>query len=296
MDLSKTLKNLLTYTIENKGSDLHICPGASPFIRVGGKLTKIEIEPLNFNDIKNILEDSYMLDAEKKKKMHTDHSVAYSFSISGLGRFRACTYLQRGTMAVTIRILPYVIPTLDALGYGNEYNSLIKDFASYNKGLFLILGDTGTGKSSTLAAIIDHLNTTASMHITTIEHPIEYLHAHKNSIVTQKEMGADVSDLKTALKWAVTQNADVIALDNINKNESDIMLTVTAAEEKLVFACMKAVSSIDNASEYFGEAFTSESTGKMKRLSNTLKGVMHQYYDGGVFTAHITRNPLNPKI
>jgi len=298
MAIEKTLSGLLTYTIENQGSDLHICPGASPFIRVDGIMKKLEVEPFSPIDIKEIIKETYMLDPDKKKEMYSRGAAsAYSFSINGIGRFRACAYSQRGTTAMTIRILPYKLPSIESIGYGERFKERIADFANHKRGLFLLMGMTDSGKSTTLAAIVDYLNEATASHITTIEHPIEYLHMHKNSIVTQKEIGEDVPDLSSAILWAITQNADVIALGDIDRTEKDIMDAVAAAEDKLVFACIKTPTPIENASEFFREVLTHESTQKLKRLSNALKGTIHHYFGGdGGRTVHITENPLVTRI
>jgi len=292
MATKQNLVGLLTHTIAMKGTDLHICPGASPFIRVNGKLERMDIEPLSSHDIKGFLDDTFMLDVEKKKKIHTENSIAYSFSISGIGRFRACVYTQRGTTAATIRILPYAVPSLEELGYGEEHNKIIMSFAIYEKGLFFVAGHTGSGKSTTLAAIVNHINASDSKHITTVENPIEYLHMHKNSIVTQKEVRSDITDTETAIQWAITQNADVIIIDDLEKTEKSMMIAVAAAEEKLVFACLKTTSVIENVREYFDDILHSGDSQKMNRLSNALEGVIYQRFEGGRFTSQITTSPL----
>jgi len=277
VQVENSLKSLLAHAIEKKGSELHICPSSSPFIRVNGCLEKTDLAPINASDIKKIIESTYMLDTSIKRKIDIEQSVSYTFSINGFGRFRACTYQQRGTTAITIRILPFEVPTLDTLGYGEEFKNAVHEIMELRKGLFLIQGLPDSGKTSTLAGIIDCFNEYKSKHLTTIEDTIEYLHQHRNSIVTQKEIGTDVSDLKSALARSINHNADVIAVDEIKVNKDDLMFLIEASEEKLVLACMKKV--IDG--EYFKNIL---SDSNYIRFNKALGGTIVQKYENGVFS------------
>lgn len=225
------LKELIESTIKHKGTGLHICPAAAPYIRVNGMLKPLEIPPLDNTIVKSLIDEAATV--EQKRTLLNTNVAAFSFSINGLGRFRACVYSQRGTRAMTVHILPFGIPTFAELRIPEDK---ILQYMSKQKGLILATGGTGTGKTTTLAAIVNHINETRCCHIATIEDPIEYLHRHNKSIVTQKEIGADILDIQTALRWATKSDPDIIMLNEMPHDESALKLVLSIAEEKLVLS------------------------------------------------------------
>ena len=230
MNKSK-LKDLIEATIAQKGTDLHICPAATPHIRINGILTSLDMPLLDNIAVKSIIDEA--LTVEQKRSLNETKVAAFSFSINGIGRFRACAYSQRGTFAITIHILPIGVPSIVELGFSEN------DFANYtskNKGLILATGGVGTGKTTTLAAMVSFINETKCCHIATIEEPIEYLHRHNKSIVTQKEIGADIPDIKTALAWVAKSDPDVVMINELPRHKENLRLAVSIAEEKLLLA------------------------------------------------------------
>src|SRR5262245_59365531 len=180
-----TLRQLLEEMVTKKASDLHLTAGVPPEIRVDGSVVPTDHEVLT-PELTAQLAYS-MLSDEQRKRFETTKELDFSFGVKGLSRFRANVFLQRGVVSVAIRMIPFEILPLDELGLP----PVVRDFTNRQKGLILVTGPTGSGKSTTQAAMLDHINATRRSHIITIEDPIEYIHHHKKSIVNQREVGAD---------------------------------------------------------------------------------------------------------
>ncbi len=242
-----SLNELLEITLKEKASDLHITVGIPPTIRVNGALTKVgteELEPEHTDKyVKDILEDSY---DEFVKTGECDTS----YSIPGLGRFRVNAYKQRGSHALAIRVVGLKIPTLGDLGLP----PILKELTTKQRGLVLVTGPTGSGKSTTLAAMIDEINSNRSEHIITLEDPIEYLHKHKKSVVNQREVGRDTKSYANALKSILREDPDVILVGEMRDLET-ISIAITAAETgHLVFSTLHtigAAKTIDRVVDVF---------------------------------------------
>ena len=226
------LQKLLEQTVRRKATDLHICPGALPFVRVNGELVEIPSAPLDVKTTKAIIDE--LLEVEQKNNLHREKRLAFTFSVPALGRFRANAYSQRGSYAIAIRSLPFEMPDFHSLGLSDTANA----FVGGGKGLYIVAGPAGSGKSTTMAAIVNHLNGEKAYHITTIESPIEFLHRHKKSLVTQREIGADAPDIKTALSWALCEDSDVIVLSGADAEALPLILA--AAESKPVYITLNA--------------------------------------------------------
>lgn len=217
-----TLNELLEKTAKENASDLHLTVGISPTIRVNGQLTGIGDKKLTAVDtltyVKELLGDRYD-EYEKKGEMDT------SLSLPGIGRFRVNAYKQRGSDAVAIRVVALKIPTLNEI----KMPSVVKELTKKQRGLVLVTGPTGSGKSTTLAAMINEINTTRAAHIITLEDPVEYLHKHNRSIINQREIGKDTLSYQDALKAVLREDPDVILVGEMRDLET-ISIAITAAE------------------------------------------------------------------
>ncbi len=198
------LNDLLNLVVDNDASDLHLTVGTPPIIRVDGELIATDLDVLTPMDTRSLIYN--MLTAEQQKSFEEDLELDISYSVHGFGRFRVNVYKQRGCIAAAFRIIPSKIPTLEEL----RLSQVICEFSKLTRGLVLITGPTGSGKSTTLAAVIDLINETRRCHIITIEDPIEYLHYHKKSIVNQRELHVDTHDFGSALKHVLREDPDVI--------------------------------------------------------------------------------------
>ncbi len=215
--------SLFKYAVHNKASDVHLIAGMLPVLRIDGVLTDYKEKKLNTDDIESIAKQ--LLDGVKLSELEKSGQTDIIYSISDIGRFRINVFKQRGTYGMAIRVIPFRIPTVDELGLPN----IIKDLAHITRGLVLITGPSGSGKSTTLASIVNQINKERRCHIITLEDPIEYLHEHKRSIVTQREVGIDTDSFSNGLKSALRQDPDVIMVGEMRDLET--MATVLTAAE-----------------------------------------------------------------
>lgn len=216
------LQELLQATMEKNASDLHLTVGAPPTLRVNGHLVPLTNEKLLPGDTqkyaREILVDSY-------EEYENAGEIDTSYSISGLGRFRANVYKQRGGDTIALRVVSLKVPTLKEL----NFPSPVKELTNKQRGLVLVTGPTGSGKSTTLAAMINEINHNRTAHIITLEDPIEYLHKHNKSIVNQREIGRDSKSYQSALKAILREDPDVILVGEMRDLET-ISVAITAAE------------------------------------------------------------------
>ncbi len=217
------IDELLRTAVEEGASDLHITVGIPPTIRKDGRLVKIGEISATPEDIKAFVKQ--MLNEERMKEFEDNGELDFSFSRQGIGRFRVNVYRQRGTYCIAVRSVNIDIPTFEQLGLPEA----VKELARKTKGLLLVTGPTGSGKSTTLAAIIDQINEERDCHILTLEDPIEYLHKHKKSMVNQREIGYDSHSYANALRAALREDPDVILVGEMRDMET-ISIAVTAAE------------------------------------------------------------------
>lgn len=217
-----SLKQLLEITIKENASDLHLTVGAVPNIRVNGQLIPVSGNKLTMADTerysREILQENY-------DEYNRVGEYDTSYSVAGLGRFRINIYKQRGSDAVAIRVVGLKIPTLKEL----DFPPIVKELTTKQRGLVLVTGPTGSGKSTTLAAMINEINQNRSAHIITLEDPIEYLHKHKKSIINQREIGRDSQSYKNALRAILREDPDVILVGEMRDLET-ISIAITAAE------------------------------------------------------------------
>ncbi len=265
------MDHLLIETMERKATDLHLCVGTPPLMRINSKLTPVPDTEVIKPDMINAIVEMY-LNEEQMARLKTNKTVDMSYSKRDLGRFRCNFYLQRGTYALALRSLPLNIPDLQELGLPDITNN----FLEKTKGLVLITGATGSGKSTTLASMIKMINERYNYHITTIEDPVEYLHRHNKSMVTQKEIGSDALSFSDALRSSLREDPDVIMLGEMRDMET-ISIALTAAETgHLVLSTLHtngAVKAIDRILD----AFPTEQQNQVKsQLATVLEGVISQ--------------------
>lgn len=217
-----TLYDLLKMMIEKNASDLHITTGSPPRLRIDGKLVNIDHPPLTPADTKTVCY-SILTDAQKHK-YEENNELDLSFGVKGLSRFRANIFMQRGAVAGAFRTIPFEIRTFKDLGLPEIIGELVKK----PRGLILVTGPTGSGKSTTLAAMIDKINSERAEHIITVEDPIEYLHPHKKCLINQREVNADTASFKAALRYVLRQDPDVVLIGEMRDLETiEAALTVS---------------------------------------------------------------------
>src|SRR5215213_7194229 len=225
--------DILLKVVEHKASDLHITSGAPPTIRVRGSLVPLEGLPnMTPTDTREII--YAILSSSQRQTLETDWQLDFAYSVPGIGRFRVNTFFQRGTLGAAFRLIPSDTVPIEKLGLP----PVVREFAKKPRGIVLVTGPTGSGKSTSLASLINEINETRDDHILTIEDPIEFLHRHKRCIVNQREIGQDAPTFAAGLKAALRQDPDVILVGEMRDMET-IGTALTAAETgHLVFATL----------------------------------------------------------
>ena len=264
------ITQLLAFVMQNSASDLHLSSGNPPIIRVHGSLKRLKADVLTSDQIRAMLY-SIMTDeqrAEYEKNFEMDFAVAFGEK----ARFRVNAFMNRNGTAAVLRTIPSVIPTMEEL----ELPAVIRRFAELERGLILVTGATGSGKSTTLSAIINYINENAAKHILTIEDPVEFFHTSKKSLVNHRELGADTKSFARALKSALREDPDVILVGEMRDHET-ISLALTAAETgHLVMGTLHsntAAKTIDRIIDVFPAA---EKDMVRSMLSSSLQGVIAQ--------------------
>src|SRR5512143_2333064 len=264
------LHQLLKAMVEKGASDLHITTGSPPQLRIDGRLVPLKTPPLTPTDTKQICY-SILTDAQKHK-FEEENELDLSFGVKGLSRFRSNVFLQRGAVAGAFRTIPFKILTFQELGLP----SIVADMAKRPRGLVLVTGPTGSGKSTTLASIIDKVNTDRHEHIITIEDPIEYLHPHKNCLVNQREVGADTASFKKALKYILRQDPDVVLVGEMRDLETIESALVISETGHLAFATLHTNSAVQTINRILDVFPPYQQPQVRAQLSFVLEGVMTQ--------------------
>jgi twitching motility protein PilT len=265
------IDDLLRYAVAVGSSDLHLTAGMPGTIRLHGAIRAIEGCPVLDNEM---IRDMVfgILPASQRERFEEEHELDTSHSIAGVGRFRVNVALQRGTVTTALRPIPHEMPEFDTLGLPDS----IKSFTELRRGLVLVTGPTGSGKSTTLASLVDIINRTKPLHIVTVEDPIEFLHDHKRSIITQREIGEDTNSFAEALRRVLRQDPDVILVGELRDLET-ISMALTAAETgHLVFGTLHtqdAPQTIDRVIDVFP---TNQQEQIRVMLAATLEGVVTQ--------------------
>jgi len=264
------MHQLLKAMIEKGASDLHLTTGTPPQLRIDGKLHGLKMPPLSPQDTKQLCY-SVLTDAQKHR-FEESNELDLSFSVQRLSRFRGNLFVQRGNVAGAFRAIPFKILTFEQL----NLPQIVADLANKKSGLILVTGSTGSGKSTTLASVINKINEERHEHIITIEDPIEYLHAHKGCIVNQREVGADTEGFKQALRYILRQDPDVVLIGELRDLET-ISLAMTAAETgHFVLATLHTNNAVRTINRMIG-AFPSNQQGQVRTmLSESLRAVISQ--------------------
>jgi twitching motility protein PilT len=267
-DLEAALKRV----IETGGSDLHLKVPSPPLIRIHGKLQPIPgADKLMPNDTEDVFRQM-VTDEGKREEFQRERELDFSFGMQGAGRFRVNAFHQRGSISFVFRAIPSDIKTVEELNLPGAIN----DLADEERGIILVTGTTGSGKSTTLAAMIDRMNTHHHKHIVTIEDPIEFLHRDKNSIINQREVGQDTLSFKAALKRVLRQDPDVILVGEM-RDEETVRTALSAAETgHLVLSTLHTVDapeSINRIIDFFEPHMQPQARAM---LAGTLKGVISQ--------------------
>lgn len=232
---SYNMEELLLKCVETKASDLHITVGIPPMLRIYGVLTPVGEEKLDTKDTLGFVKD--ITTEEQFNKFEEIGEIDFSYSLEGIGRFRVNAYHQRGSCAIAFRSVGLKIPTLDEL----NMPPILKSLCVKQRGLVLVTGPTGSGKTTTLAAMINEINSTSKRHIITLEDPIEYMHKHKKCIVNQRDVGIDTRSFANALRAALREDPDVILVGEMRDLET-IAIAITAAETgHLVFSTLHTI-------------------------------------------------------
>jgi twitching motility protein PilT len=242
------IDDLLGRVVELGGSDLHLTSGSEPAARIHGELKRLTEYPVMDNtQIRRLL--SVILSPRHRERFETEQELDLSYGVARIGRFRVNVFFQRGSVGAVMRTVPTTLRTLAELGHPQA----VANLAEYPRGLVLVTGPTGSGKSTTLASLIDIINTNKSLHIMTVEDPIEFLHRHKNCIVNQREVGEDTHSFADALRHVLRQDPDVILVEL--RDLETISTAITAAETgHLVFATIHtqdAPQSVDRIVDVF---------------------------------------------
>ncbi len=265
------LRALLEEVIERDGSDLHVTVGERPMLRVDGDIVPSRVPQVLTG--RDTLQLAYsVLTESQKKRFETEDELDFSFGVAGLARFRGNMFKQRGQVTLVVRRIPMVIPTCEEL----KLPPSVIRFAEKPRGLVLVTGPTGSGKSTTLAALIDKINREHQSHILTVEDPIEFVHKHQQSIVNQREVGTDTRSFAAALKYALRQDPDVILVGEMRDLET-IQAAITIAETgHLAFATLHTNSAAEAVNRII-DVFPSHQQSQVRaQLAFSLEGIVTQ--------------------
>lgn len=265
------IDELLKLMVEKDASDLHVKVGSPPTLRIYGRLYPIEMPPLRAEDTRGIILS--MITEEQRKRFEDEQELDVAYTVEGFARFRVNIFLQRRTLGAVFRLIALKIRTIDELRLPGD---ILKAFCQKQRGMIIVTGPTGSGKSTTLASMIDYINSSYRRHIVTIEDPIEYVHKDKMSIINQRELGIDTKTFSGALRRALRQDPDIIMVGEMRDVET-IALTLMAAETgHLVMATMHTTGA-PMAIERIIDAFPTAHQQQVKaQLAITLEGVIAQ--------------------
>ena len=270
MTLNYTLPQLLKALLDQGASDLHLAVDSPPRLRIDGKMFELQLPPLQAADAKQLCYS--VLTEEQKREFEQNFEIDLAFSVKNLARFRANIFLEKGHLAGAFRLIPFKIHTLREL----SMSPMVETLCNLPRGLVLITGATGSGKSTTLAAMLNHINETRQDHIITLEDPVEFLHPHKASIVHQREVGSDTVSFARALKSALRQDPDVVMVGELRDVETISMALTTAETGHLVLATLHTNSAISTLTRVI-DVFPAHQQAQIRaQMSFNLMGVLSQ--------------------
>lgn len=264
------LRQLLEEMVKANASDLHLTVGAPPVVRVDGKLQRLNHDVLSSEHTKKIAYS--MLNEKQKLKFEQNSELDFSFGIEQMSRFRCNMFMQRGNVAVVLRQIPYEVKSFEELGLPK----VIADFANLPRGLVLVTGPTGSGKSTTLAAIIDKINKEHACHIITVEDPIEYLHRHQKALVNQREVYSDTNSFAMALKYALREDPDVVLVGEMRDLETIESALSISETGHLAFATLHTNSAAESMNRIIDSFPANQQEQVRVSLSFSLQAVVSQ--------------------
>ncbi len=265
-----SLRELLEQMVKMGASDLHLTVGSPPVVRIDGKLQRLNQDMLTSEETKKL---SYsMLNEKQKQKFEQNSELDFSFGIEQMSRFRCNMFMQRGNVAVALRQIPYKIRSFEELGLPK----VIADFSRLPRGLVLVTGPTGSGKSTTLASVIDKINKERPVHIITVEDPIEYLHRHQTALINQREVFSDTQSFAAALKYALREDPDVVLIGEMRDLET-IEAAISISETgHLAFATLHTNSASESINRIIDAFPTNQQEQIRISLSFTLQAIVSQ--------------------
>jgi len=264
------IHQMLKFMVDNTASDLHVTPGTPPQFRIDGSLRPLNVPTLGPNETKNIAY-SLLTDAQKHT-FEENKELDFSFGVKGLSRFRANVFQTRGSVGMAIRTIPFEILTFEQL----NLPKVVEDLTKKPKGLVLVTGPTGSGKSTTLAAMIDRINSSRHEHIVTVEDPIEFLHPHKSCVVNQREVGADTESFKKALKYILRQDPDIVLIGEMRDLETVEAALTVAETGHLVFGTLHTNNCVQTINRILDVFPPYQQSQVRAQLSFVLEGVLSQ--------------------
>ncbi|MCL6520149.1 MAG: type IV pilus twitching motility protein PilT [Armatimonadetes bacterium] len=264
------LVELLKLAADKKASDLFLKENAPPTLRVNGQVTPTDYPKLTADDVRQLAYS--IMTHDQIGRFEHRHELDLAFTMENVARFRANIYQQRGSIAMVLRIIPLEIYTLDELGIP----SVIKDLTMHRQGLVLVTGPTGSGKSTTLAAMIDLINNTRTCNIVTIEDPIEFVHEDKKAIISQREVGIDTDSFTDALKYVVRQSPDVILIGEMRDVETMNVALAASETGHLVFSTVHTTSAAETLDRTINMFPPHDKPQICMRMANSLRGIISQ--------------------
>jgi twitching motility protein PilT len=264
------LQQLLKAMVEKGASDLHLTTGSPPQLRIDGSLVPLRVHNMSPAETKTICYS--VLTDSQKMRFEEDQELDFSFGVRNLARFRANLFMQRGAVGGVFRTIPFKISSNSELGLP----PILEELCNKPRGLVLVTGPTGSGKSTTLAAMIDKINTERHEHIITVEDPIEYLHPHKSCVVNQREVGADTNSFKKALKYILRQDPDVVLIGEMRDLETIEAALVTAETGHLCFATLHTNSAVQTINRIIDVFPPNQQSQIRAQLSFVLEGIVCQ--------------------
>jgi twitching motility protein PilT len=270
--MSFALQQALQYLCDQEGSDLHVKAGSPPMVRISGELTPLPMtDPLTPDDTAQAMREM-LRDPARIQEMETEGEADFAYAVPGLARFRVNAFRQRGSISIVCRRIPYGVTTIGELGLPDA----VREMAEEPRGIVLVTGTTGSGKSTTLAAMVDHVNTTVARHIVTIEDPIEFLHSDKRSVINQREVGSDTGSFSRALRRVLRQDPDIILIGEM-RDEETVKTALSAAETgHLVLSTLHTADAPETINRVIDFFPPHQHRQVRAMLSATLRGVISQ--------------------
>ncbi len=265
------LNQILEMGLRNGASDIHIKAGSPPAFRIDGKLQYLQMDALTSGDT-DVVARALLRNSSVREQLDDLHEMDTSYSVAGVGRFRVNLYRQRGSLCAILRVIPSEVPNLEKLGLPQSLIAL----ATIERGMVLVTGASGSGKSTTLAALVNYINHTRNAHIITIEDPIEYLHKNAMSSISQREIGADTSGYVVALRSALRQDPDVILVGEVRDSDAMDIALKAAETGHLVYSTVHTVDAVRTIGRLISLFPNEEDSTVRLRLADNLQGTISQ--------------------